>query len=112
LAIFAAIRHVIAKPRLQLKLSYGVSLTVARVLYKVAALTCSERLIMLCDRARSIGAQRPARDNAGNKKGGLALAALCVGSASLAAPAANPTWQSGRFGEGRARAPFREAQVP
>jgi hypothetical protein len=28
------------------------SLTVARVLYKVAALNCSERLIMLCDRAR------------------------------------------------------------
>ena len=28
------------------------SLTVARALYKVAALNCSERLIMLCDRAR------------------------------------------------------------
>jgi hypothetical protein len=28
------------------------SLTVARTLYKVAALNCSERLIMLCDRAR------------------------------------------------------------
>jgi len=27
------------------------SLTVARALYKVAALNCSERLIMLCDRA-------------------------------------------------------------
>ena len=27
-------------------------LTVARALYKVAALNCSERLIMLCDRAR------------------------------------------------------------
>jgi hypothetical protein len=28
------------------------SLTVARALYKVAALNCSDRLIMLCDRAR------------------------------------------------------------
>jgi hypothetical protein len=28
------------------------SLTAARALYKVAALNCSERLIMLCDRAR------------------------------------------------------------
>jgi len=28
------------------------SLTVARTLYKVAALNCSERLIMHCDRAR------------------------------------------------------------
>ena len=28
------------------------SLTVARALYKVAALNCSECLIMLCDRAR------------------------------------------------------------
>ena len=28
------------------------SLTVARALYKVAALNCSERLIMLCDMAR------------------------------------------------------------
>jgi hypothetical protein len=28
------------------------SLTVARALYKVAALNCSERLIMLCDKAR------------------------------------------------------------
>jgi len=28
------------------------SLTVARTLYKVAALNCFERLIMLCDRAR------------------------------------------------------------
>jgi hypothetical protein len=28
------------------------SLTVARTLYKVAALNCSERLIMFCDRAR------------------------------------------------------------
>jgi len=28
------------------------SLNVARALYKVAALNCSERLIMLCDRAR------------------------------------------------------------
>jgi hypothetical protein len=28
------------------------SLTVARALYKVAALNCSEHLIMLCDRAR------------------------------------------------------------
>jgi hypothetical protein len=28
------------------------SLTVAHALYKVAALNCSERLIMLCDRAR------------------------------------------------------------
>src|SRR5262249_18020769 len=28
------------------------SLTVARALYKVAALNCSERLIMLCDQAR------------------------------------------------------------
>ena len=28
------------------------SLNVARTLYKVAALNCSERLIMLCDRAR------------------------------------------------------------
>ena len=31
------------------------SLTVARTLYKVAALNCSERLIMLCDRARVNG---------------------------------------------------------
>jgi hypothetical protein len=32
------------------------SLTVARALFKVAALSCSERLIMLCDRARVLRA--------------------------------------------------------
>jgi hypothetical protein len=36
------------------------SLTVARALYKVAALKCSERLIMLCDRARVLArSERP-----------------------------------------------------
>jgi len=36
------------------------SLNVARTLYKVAALNCSERLIMLCDRARVLArSERP-----------------------------------------------------
>src|SRR6516225_3901426 len=48
------------------------SLTVARALYKVAALNCSERLSMLCDKGARIGAQRPARNDAGNKKSGRA----------------------------------------
>jgi len=34
------------------------SLTVARTLYKVAALNCSDRLIMLCDSGAGVGAQR------------------------------------------------------
>ena len=38
------------------------SLTVARVLYKAVTLNYSERLIMLCDKAAGIGAQRPAGD--------------------------------------------------
>jgi hypothetical protein len=40
------------------------SLTVARALYKVAALNCAERLIMLCDRApywRAVTGQRRCR---------------------------------------------------
>jgi hypothetical protein len=44
------------------------SLTVARALYKVAALNCSERLIMLCDKARVLARSDRSRDDAGNKK--------------------------------------------
>jgi hypothetical protein len=40
------------------------SLTVARALYKVATLNCSERLITLCESSAGTGAQRSARDYA------------------------------------------------
>ena len=40
------------------------NLAIARKLYRILANEHPDRLIMLCDRARVLGAQRPARHNA------------------------------------------------
>jgi hypothetical protein len=68
MAVSRSIRDYHAACRRLLPLQHREFETVGRALYKVAALNCSERLIMLWDSSARIGAQRPARDDAGNKK--------------------------------------------
>ena len=57
------------------------SLNVARALYKVAALNCSERLIMLCDRARLLArSDRPeTMPEMGGSKGRAPRCPICKG---------------------------------
>jgi hypothetical protein len=58
------------------------SLTVARALYKVAALNCSERLIMLCDKARVlVRSDRPETmpEIRLAQKGGASRCPICKG---------------------------------
>jgi hypothetical protein len=68
MAVSRSIRDYHAACRRLLPLQHREFETVGRALYKVAALNCSERLIMLWDSSARIGAQRTARDDAGNKK--------------------------------------------
>jgi hypothetical protein len=61
------------------------SLTVARALYKVAALNCSERLIMLCDKARVL-ATRPGTASYSSFSGLDGINQTIIANASIRTP--------------------------